>query len=1105
MADEAGDAVMEETVQETTKGVEAEQDPTEESGEQEQTQQQEGQEQQEEAKPTDDTTTEAEAGDEASNNEDKQESDQAPGSAANTTGSEDDVQADEDTAVEAAGDASAVVEPPHTASQEEGEAKEEEQQEQQPEEEQQQEDADEDAEEEGVSNLASAQTEDAAKDGEDAAGGRTSSSTDPIDAQPITSASLLDSESQYQTSEMGTDPIQSLDGREASASVGSYDRLKDLHAGHKRYKVPRHPLDLNWAFGFNTSNPTVHLIEDGTRSDVVFCSGHAAVVLHKSAGDQSILLGHRFAITTSCASGDGKWLATADAGDDATLIVWDTATNLPIRTYFKDQIGLGVQAACFSHDALLLIVVITKEDGSQQARVFEWTNPDATAPVASADLDALSTPIVSVTAHPTAANRAVANTTNEALFLSWASDELEVQTIANESKARLTASAFLPDELTAVSGNVAGEVIMWSRTAADQPYSQLKRIQASPAAVNTLCLTPDSRFLVLGCGDGCVRCFDHQCRALGWNEDLESGAITAIAFATAAADDDLAHLFAHDDHSQPTPETFSQALPNFVVSTSEGLIVNIITGAEFMPTVVLNSHTAGITDIAVHPSSAMMVSASSNGALQIWNYEKGEHILTRTIASVTPTALAFSRDGHTLAIGYENGVVDFRDAMTLDLITDSTTIPAANAAVLQVAFAHTNEFAAAAFADSAVGLFKIEPADFESPWELVGRSKAHVGGVTQVFFEESEDSKHRCCLFSIGKDGMMVSYDLDSTFDTQLQIHEPRLRLAQGTYPLAMTDYTSKHDEEFRITANADYKLKLYNKSTNMCRATLLGPIYGDPVRHLVQVPKHPDHLNHQIIAFANSDKVGLCLAPVDGNPHRYIAILAHPDEITCLRVSHDGKFLFTAGANAGSVHMWQLNPAVLAATVQTRPQGMDALYELVEGGRDGDLINDMKEYFYYAQIRRHGITSMAPLQASDTLPLEDVPDVLRAVGFFPTEHQIAEMNNEIKFKDYFTTREYKTTVDLDDLVTLLVNHRPALGLAPSDLHEAFAALVAEGDGSLDSAAFYELLQEVGDRMTEDELARCLASLLGDSRFDEALPPRIDADVFAEEIVGFEV
>ena len=37
---------------------------------------------------------------------------------------------------------------------------------------------------------------------------------------------------------------------------------------------------------------------------------------------------------------------------------------------------------------------------------------------------------------------------------------------------------------------------------------------------------------VMGCEDGVVRCFDADCKALGWNEDLDAGSITSISFAT---------------------------------------------------------------------------------------------------------------------------------------------------------------------------------------------------------------------------------------------------------------------------------------------------------------------------------------------------------------------------------------------------------------------------------------------------------------------------------------------------------------------------------------------------------------------------------------------
>jgi hypothetical protein len=54
---------------------------------------------------------------------------------------------------------------------------------------------------------------------------------------------------------------------------------------------------------------------------------------------------------------DKRWLATADEGDDASLIIWDTTNGIPVRTYFQDQIGHGITAAVFSHDAMYLMTL----------------------------------------------------------------------------------------------------------------------------------------------------------------------------------------------------------------------------------------------------------------------------------------------------------------------------------------------------------------------------------------------------------------------------------------------------------------------------------------------------------------------------------------------------------------------------------------------------------------------------------------------------------------------------------------------------------------------------------------------------------------------------
>ena len=79
--------------------------------------------------------------------------------------------------------------------------------------------------------------------------------------------------------------------------------------------------------------------------------------------------------------------------------------------------------------------------------------------------------------------------------------------------------------------------------------------------------------------------------------------------------------------------------------------------------------------------------------------------------------------------------------------------------------------------------------------------------------------------------------------------------------------------------------------------------------------------------------------------------------------------------------------------------------------------------------------------------------------------------------------------------------------MAPSDLDDAFKAILRHEDRdstSIGSAALLQLLQEHGEAMTEDEIARCLSELLGDGAITTLLPQRIDGTVFAEDIAGFQ-
>lgn len=52
----------------------------------------------------------------------------------------------------------------------------------------------------------------------------------------------------------------------------------------------------------------------------------------------------------------------------------------------------------------------------------------------------------------------------------------------------------------------------------------------------------------------------------------------------------------------------------------------------------------------------------------------------------------------------------------------------------------------------------------------------------------------------------------------------------------------------------------------------------------------------------------------------------------------------------------------------------------------------ELEDYFYYVQLRSQGIDALETRQVSTHIPLEEIPSVMRAMGFYPSEEEVCQM-----------------------------------------------------------------------------------------------------------------
>ncbi|XP_021113196.1 cilia- and flagella-associated protein 251 isoform X2 [Heterocephalus glaber] len=906
--------------------------------------------------------------------------------------------------------------------------------------------------------------------------------------------------------------------RESLVSSSTEDTLFQKDEGTQVY-----PLALSWLFGWNSSLPVFYIRERSQRVLLYVC-GHTAVIYNVPRNTQHHLQGHRNVISCLCVSEDRRWIATADKGPGCLIIIWDSFTGIPVHTIFDScPQGNGIRAIAISHDAKYLATV--SDADAQEVCIWRWTLAVET-PACTLELPREHGFQNYLTFNPANNKELVSNSKTQTIYYWWHEEKdtlvhsapLLVENTFNKLVGKFSQSIFHPNSTQILSATLEGKLVVWDihrcalapSSLADGPFIRpCKLVHLQREAVSVL--TTADGYIVTGDIKGNIKFYDQTLSIANWYSHLNLSCIRTLSFSP----------------SPVSPRTEKSNFPldctlkgdlfvvrNFIIATSDATVYHLTTDGTRLEKLFVEPKDA-VCAISCHPYQPLMAVGSACGVIKVWDYEQKKYLFSRVFEKgLGVQSLTHNPEGALLGAGFTEGTVYILDAMSLQNEAPEP-FKYSRSNVTHVSFSHDSQYMATADVNFTVAVYMMVVRGGRRVWEYLARLRSHRQSICSLLFGVYLDSNEPR-LLSLGRDRLLIEYNLSRSHKDHLEVLDIH-HTDQGHHPTCMVWYPLLTKELFLLVCDSGYKVKLFNSTTKMCRKTLLGPAYGSPVEQARVLPVRTAlELEKRYLVFINRDKVGLQILPVDGNPHKTCAMVCHPDGVAGLALSYDGRYAFTAGGHDCSVVQWKINLSALDAAVSLGGEDLTPFYGLVPGGREGK--------FY--RIRSQGIDTMETRKVSEHICLSEVPFVMRAIGFYPSEEKIEDMFNEIKFSEYADTGKLIDRINLPDFLKVFVNHRSPFGNTLSGIRQSFEVLGtpnAQGEKAVRREVLLQLLLSRGEHMTQEEMTDCFATLSGlnpegwksepaasasrgsEICLEEELPDEITAEVFASDILGLTI
>lgn len=761
---------------------------------------------------------------------------------------------------------------------------------------------------------------------------------------------------------------------------------------------------------------------------IFYVASHNGVIYDTVNKTQKLLQGHANTISSCCVSEDKRWIVTADVGPDPMLVVWDSYTALAVKTIARPHAS-GVQAMDISTDGKQ-IVTLSREAGGGEAQVisiWHWMT-DADGPAMSAEVS-VGDFQRTVRFAPDDGAQLISNGAKRVVF--WAVDEEGLQFYsppvsqrdAKQPVGDFTLSLLLPGTSRAISATTDGDVVLWDRVVLPEVSSTDRR------AAKVVRMHPDSslnymvvvdEFIVTAGADGHVRFFDFEFRVVAWFEDLDAGPIASLSFARAKPG---------ARYAEQTAAAGTLKCPDFIVGTLNALIIGCsaalfdeLDESARRGALLVQGNDAPVHGLALHPSLPRFAICGYSGTLQLWDYDERRILLMRLFDRLLCSALAFDPKGKYLAAGFTNGALRVLNGMTLEEVT---SFRASKAVLTKVGFSHDLTYMATADGDRCVAIFKWAPKDDDDAkpkeWVYVGKHNSHFKRIADLQFGVSDDGQPE--LVSVGDDRSLVVYDLSRSSVTGGIVLRSSVKIEQLGVPTACMWH--RHGgvcglDLSVLVATDQFKFRLFEPRSKAVRSTLLAPAHGGPITALALVPPEPGAPEGapRLLAYATHDKVaGLVQLPLDGSPQRTMGAIVHAGHISALGLSWDGQWLITAGGADLCIHMTKVEPGGLRVPIDEDASPVDPFLELLEGGPDGAFVQEIVDYFYYAQLRSQGEDTKLPRTISGAVPLTELANLMRALGFYPSEKDVEYLLHEAAHMTYHETGELADHIGFDDFI----------------------------------------------------------------------------------------